>query len=193
MVEAKKEIKDETTSTEKNQQDLNEEKVWYSWQAPVRAFRRQDTQFWTTILSILALVAIIFFFAKDFLVIIPAASAIFLYYVLSSVPPETGENKITNRGVYFGPNFFPWSQISHFWLNKTGDDHALYLETFSPNLFNRQVVLLVPSSEVDQIKELCLRNIPLVENPPRFIDRFTESLGKLLPFEDKESKPTHKS
>lgn len=174
-------------------QDLNEEKTWYSWQAPVRSFKRQDTQFWTTILSILALVAIIFFFAKDFLVIIPAASAIFLYYVLSSVPPEAGENKITNRGIYFGPNFFSWTEISHFWFGKAGDSQALYLETFSPNLFNRQVVLLIPAGQVDKIKEFCLKNIPLVENPPRFIDKFTQSLGKLLPFEDKDSKPNTKS
>ncbi len=165
--------------------DTNEEKTWFSWSGPIRPFKRQDTQFWTTCLAILGLVGVIFFFAKDFLIIIPAASALFLYYIMSTVPPEIVENKITNRGVYFGNNFYPWEVIQYFSFGKSMESRVLILG-IDINFFTKQISIIINPAEEDPIKTFCLKRLPLVDTPQRPIDKLNHRLSKLLPFEDKK-------
>lgn len=164
--------------------DENLEKVWFSWSAPVRAFKRQDREFWITCLAILGLVGIIFFFAKDFLAILPACALLFLYYILSTVPPEIVDNKLTNRGIHFGPNFFPWDAINSFSFGKAGDSRAVIFDTFI-NFFTRQISLIISPQDEETVKGFCLKKLPLVESSPRFIDKLSKRLAALMPFEDK--------
>jgi len=164
--------------------DTNEEKDWFIWSAPIRAFKRQDRQFWITCLTILALVGVIFFFARDFIVIIPGASALFLYYVMSTVPPEIIENRLTNRGIHFGQAFYPWAIIENFCFSKSADSKTIVFGV-NVNFFIRQLSLIINPADQDILKEICLKKAPLVESPPRFIDNLNHRLANLLPFEDK--------
>jgi len=104
---------------------------------------RQD--FWITVFAILVLVSIILFFAKETFLIVALAGALFLYYVLATVPPQNVTNKITNRGVYFGQLFYPWANLATFWFGKSLDSHAIFFETYLK--FPRQVSLIIDKKE----------------------------------------------
>ncbi|KKP31069.1 MAG: hypothetical protein UR20_C0044G0007, partial [Candidatus Woesebacteria bacterium GW2011_GWE2_31_6] len=75
------------------------EKDLVTWTAPGRPFKRRDKQFYLTTISIVGLVSLIIFLAEGAMPVILIISLVFLYYVMSTVPPENIEYKITNKGV----------------------------------------------------------------------------------------------
>ena len=89
--------------------DMREEKEWLSWEAPERTFKKRDKDFWITAIAILILVSVILIFVQEFFLIVALGAALFLYYVLSSVPPARIKNRLTNRGVYFSDLFYAWN------------------------------------------------------------------------------------
>ena len=57
--------------------DWNEEKVLFEWEAPERAYKKRDRDFWITIIAILVLVSVILFLVKEFFLIGALISALF--------------------------------------------------------------------------------------------------------------------
>ncbi len=165
--------------------DLNEEKDLFVWQAPERSFKKRDRDFWITAIAILALVSIILFFAKETFLIVALSGALFLYYVLATVEPQTITNKLTNRGIYFGDLFYSWADLAAFWFGKSLDSQAIYFETYLR--FPRQVSLIIDPKQQDTIKKIVVKKIPLIKDEPRFIDKATTWLMSKIPLEDKKS------
>jgi hypothetical protein len=165
-------------------EDLKEEKVLLEWTAPERAFQRRDRDFWITAVAILVLVAVILIFIKEFFLIIALGSILFLYYVMSTVPPENIKNKLTNRGVYFGEARYEWIVLRRFWFKKSLSSLLLAIET---NLrFPRQIMLVIDSRDQEKIKELVVKRIPMLEESPTFVDRLTKRIASALPLEDRK-------
>ena len=108
---------------------VREVKTLLSWKAPIRPFKTSNREFWTTVGSIAFLLAVILLFIKEWLLIAVIAAIIFVYYVLSSVPPEEIEHQITNRGVRFAGNEYLWEEISQFWISEKWGQKILNLET----------------------------------------------------------------
>ena len=114
--------KEPVSKPEKTEAERGIEKVWFEWQAPERTFQRRNRDFWITAISILVLVGVILIFIKEFYLIVALMSALFLYYGLSTVPPSTVTNKITNKAVYFGDLRYEWVLLRRFWF-KTSVGH----------------------------------------------------------------------
>jgi len=168
-------------------EDIREEKVLFSWEAPERTFQKRDKDFWVTAIAILVLVAVILIFVKEFFLIFAFASLLFLYYVLSTVPPGRAKNKITNRGVYFGELFYGWNDLIRFWFKPATDYMMINFESQMP--FPRKVVsLLFETKDQEKIKEIVLKYLPLVEASPRFVDKSADWLSKRLPLEERTKK-----
>jgi len=164
--------------------DLKEERVLFEWTAPERAFQRRDRDFWITAIAILVLVAVILIFIKEFFLIIALGSILFLFYVLSTVPPENIKNKLTNRGVYFGEARYEWMVLRRFWFKKSLSSQLLAIET---NLrFPRQIMLVVDIKDQEKIKEIVVKRIPMLEESPTFVDRLTKRVIQFLPLEDRK-------
>ncbi|MEK7528110.1 MAG: hypothetical protein AAB574_03805 [Patescibacteria group bacterium] len=164
--------------------DLKEERVLFEWMAPERAFQRRDRDFWITAIAILVLVAVILIFIKEFFLIIALGSILFLFYVLSTVPPENIKNKLTNRGVYFGEARYEWMVLRRFWFKKSLSSQLLAIET---NLrFPRQIMLVINSEDQEKIKEIVVKRIPMLEESPTFVDRLTKRVAQFLPLEDRK-------
>jgi len=68
--------------------DTNEEKTLIKWTAAERAFKKRDKDFWITAISILVLFSVVLIFIEEFFLIVALVSVLFLYYVLSTVPPK---------------------------------------------------------------------------------------------------------
>lgn len=164
--------------------DLNEEKVLFEWEAAERSFQKRDKDFWITTIAILVLVSVILIFIKEFFLIIALVSVLFLFYVLSTVPPSNITNKITNRGIYFGDLRYHWNDLVRFCFKKSLSSDMILFETALR--FPRQVSLIINSEDRDKLKSIIVKRIPLTDTPPSFIDKLTKWFGDRLPLENRE-------
>ena len=166
-----------------NPEELNEEKFLFSWEAAERAYQKRDRDFWITAVAILVLVSIILLFIKEFFLVIVLFSVLFLYYVLSTVPPDKISHKISNRGIYFGEVRYPWELLERFWFKQSLSTEVLEFETRLR--FPRQITLVIDPKNKEQIKSIVLKRVPLVESAPNFVDKVTKWFGERLPLENR--------
>ena len=166
------------------ERDWNEERIKLEWMAPERSYQKRDRDFWITVISILVLVSVILFFIKEFFLIISLVSVLFLYYVLSTVPPQEIKYKITNRGIYFGEDRYEWDLFSRFWFKKSLSSEMIHFETVLR--FPRQISLVIKEEDKEKIKEIVVKKLPLVEDSPNFVDKLTKWFTDRLPLEKRE-------
>jgi len=168
--------------------DWNEEKVLLEWEAPERAYQKKDRDFWITVISILVLVSVILFLVKEFFLIGALVSALFLYYVLSTVPPQNIKYKITNRGVYYGESRYQWDMFDRFWFKKSLSNELIHFETILR--FPRQISLVINSVDKDKIKTIVIKRLPMIDESPNFTDKLTKKVVSWLPLEKKDKQDT---
>lgn len=171
------------TKDQKNDLDWNDEKIRFEWMAPERAYQKKNKDFWITVVSILVLVSVILFFVKEFYLIISLISALFLYYVLSTVPPQNIKYKITNRGIYFGENRYEWDMFTRFWFKTSLSNEMIHFETILR--FPQQISLVINKEDKDKIKDLVVKKLPLIDESPNFVDKLTKWGISKLPLEKK--------
>ena len=169
-------------------EDLNEEKVLIEWVAPERAFQKREKDFWITAVAILVLVAVIFIFITEFFLVVALGSLLFLFYVMSTVPPENTKYMITNRGIYMGEAHYYWDILEKFWFKPSMSTEMIHFGTILR--FPRSVSFVINHQDKEKIKEIVAKKIPLIENAPGFVDKLTDWFAKRLPL---ESRPEKKS
>ncbi len=160
---------------------VREMKVLLSWKAPLRVFKRRDREFWTTIGSIVFLLAIILFFIKEWLLIAVIIALVFVYYVLSSVEPEEVEHEITTRGVRFAGRDFLWEELGQFWFSERWAQKILCLEL--RHKFPGRLELLLGETDEKKIKDLLLKYLPEETPQPSFVERASKWLSEKIPLE----------
>lgn len=171
----------ETANQQNNQEttfkpDLEKDLV--TWIAPARPFKRRDRQFYVTVISIAAMVCLILFLAEGAMPVILIISLIFLYYVMSTVPPDNIEYKITNKGIKVLDKRVDWQYLGRFWFAKRYDSELLILETsFVPN---RMELVITPESKEQIIKTLS-EYLVQEEISPSNIDKLIDWFSKKLP------------
>jgi len=177
-------MKKKVKAADKIIKDTNEEKTLLKWEAPERAFKKRDKDFWITTISILVLFSVVLFFVKEFFLIVALVSVLFLYYVLSTVPPQTAKYKITNRGIDFGDSKYSWDILLRFWFRKSLDTELLEFET---NLrIPRQISLVINETDKEKLKDIVLKKLPLVETSPNFVDKMAKWWTDKMPWEKRE-------
>src|SRR4030043_1750648 len=97
---------------------VGEERLLYSWSAPIRPFKKRDRDYYTTIASIAFLIIVILFFLKELLLIAVVIAFAFVSYVLAAIPPENIEHQLTNRGVRTGEKLYRWGDMQRYWINE---------------------------------------------------------------------------
>ncbi|MDD4382996.1 MAG: hypothetical protein PHD49_02560 [Candidatus Shapirobacteria bacterium] len=164
--------------------DINEEKTLFKWTAAERAFKKRDKDFWITAISILVLFSVVLIFIEEFFLIVALVSVLFLYYVLSTVPPQEVKYKITNRGIHFGDSKYSWDILLRFWFRKSLNVELLEFET---NLrVPRQISFVIKESDKEEIKKIVLKKLPLVESSPNFVDKLAKWWNDKMPWEKRE-------
>ena len=164
--------------------NTNEEKVLFEWEAPERSFKKRDRDFWITAIAILILFSVVLIFIKEFFLVVALVSVLFLYYVLSTVPPRMVRNKITNRGIKLEEANYDWRILLRFWFKKSLNSELLEFET---NLrIPRQISLVINEADKEIIKEIVLKKLPLVESSSNFVDKLTKWFADRLPLEKRE-------
>ncbi|MFA5828392.1 MAG: hypothetical protein WC841_03490 [Candidatus Shapirobacteria bacterium] len=164
--------------------DPSEEKTVFEWVAAERAFKNRDKDFWVTAISILVIVGIILFLIGESMLIIALCSILFLYYVLSTVPPQNVNYKITNRGLYFGELNYTWDVLERFWFKNSLDSEMMFIET--KLRFPRQISFVINPADKEKLLDIMKRKIPLTENPPSAMDKTVKWFGNHLPLEKRQ-------
>lgn len=167
-------------------EDVSEERVLWEWTAAERAFQKKDRDYWITAIAILVLVSVILIFIKEFYLIIALASLLFMYYVLSAVPPGEIKYKITNRGVYMGETVYYWNVLEKFWFSNSLSSEMINFGTVLR--FPRAITMVIKAEDKEKLKELIKKRIPLIENSPNFVDKLTKWFADRLPLENRTNK-----
>lgn len=148
-----------------------------TWTAPSRLFRRYGRKAYVSIFSIVGIIGIVIFIAEGLMPVILLIALIFLFYVLSTVPPENIEYRVTNRGVRVAGKETPWQNIESFYFaSKTGGEVLVFDTTIFPGKME-----LVMNTE---IKETLRREISAYisyeEKPPSVFDKLIGWFSKKL-------------
>ena len=149
-----------------------------TWTAPSRPFKRRDRQFYTTVFAIAGIISLILFLAEGLMPVILIVALVFLYYVLSTVPPENIEYKITTKGVKIAEKLTPWQSLIRFWFGNRSGSEILIFETYS--IPGRIEMMINPEIKAGLKKEISAY-IPYEEVPASGLDRVTDWVAQKLP------------
>jgi len=149
-----------------------------TWTAPSRPFKRRDRQFYTTVFAIAGIISLILFLAEGIMPVILIVALIFLYYVLSTVPPENIEYKITSKGVKIAGKLTEWQAMSRFCFGGRSGSEILIFETF---LIPGKIEIMINPEIKDGLKREISAYIPYEEIAASGLDRITNWVAQKLP------------
>jgi hypothetical protein len=156
------------------------QEVLLSWSSPARLFKKRDKEYFTNIGAIVFLLIVILVFAREFLLIAAVVSVVFLIYVLSTVPPENTDHRITNLGLESAGHYYRWEELSEFWFEEQWGQVMLVLK---PHMGSRIIVLL-GNQEKNYVRELLSKHIPFREKPDiSWVDNASKWLTEKIPLE----------
>ncbi len=150
----------------------------YVGHEPARPFKRRSREYWVTVFSIAALLAFILFLAEGVMPVILIIALMFLYYVLSTVPPEQIEYRITNKGVKIADKTTLWSQLTRFWFNQRMDSELL---VFGSLAFPGRIELVIQRGDIEKVKAILIKYLPEEKPEETSVDRAVSWVSKRLP------------
>ncbi len=154
-----------------------------SWSSPSRLFKKRDKEYFTNIGAIVFLLIVILVFAREFLLIAAVVSIVFLIYVLSTVPPENVDHKITNLGIESAGHYYRWEELAEFWFEEQWGQTMLLMRP----LFGSRIIILLGDQDKKRVRELIAEHIPFREKPEKsWVDNASKWLTEKIPLE----KPT---
>jgi len=110
-------------------------------------------------------------------------SIVFLIYVLSTVPPENIEHRITNLGIDSAGHFYRWEELAEFWFEEQWGQGMLIIKL----QLSTRIIILLGNEDKGKIRELLVDHIPYRETPEKsWVDNAASWISKKVPLE----KPT---
>lgn len=154
-----------------------------TWEAPARPFKKRKKQFFSTVLIIAILVALILFFAGQVLPVALVISVVFLVYVTAMIPPQNVSVKLTNYGFYIDKDAYAWYEMGRYWF-----EHKQGFETLQIELGrfpNRLSLVLIDGVTPNKDNlELVLSEVLLKEKPkPTTFEKASIWLSEKIPLE----------
>lgn len=164
-------------------QSTQAEEVYLEWESPSRLFKRRDKEYFTNVLAIVALLTVILFFAREFVLIAAVLSIVFLIYVLSTVPPEEVRHKITNLGIDSAGHFYRWQELYDFWYETQWGQKYMVVRP----MVGARILILLADKSFEHVRELLAKHIPFREQPQKsWVDNAAHWLTQKIPLD----KPT---
>jgi len=154
------------------------EKDLFAWKAPSRPFRRRDREFWMTVIAIAGISSLVLFLIEGAMPVILIISIVFLFYVLSTVPPEEIEYKITNKGIKIVDRRTNWDLLTRFWFSKRSDSELLVFEML---VIPWRLELVINTKDKDSLRKVLSEYLNEEEVPPSSLDKATNWFSNKLP------------
>ncbi len=156
------------------------EKILLTWRAPSRLFKERNREFWVTIFAMGGILGLILFFIEGWMPVAVIVAFVFLIYVLSTVPPEETEHRITNKGVVFGEKTYIWETLLRFWFEEKWGQRVLLVDTMRlPGRLN----LLLGKTDEEEVRKT-LKTYIIEEKPKEmWMDKAAKWVNKKVPLE----------
>lgn len=163
--------------------DKNTEELLLAWTSPSRLFKKRDREYFINIGAIVFLLMIILVFAREFVLIAAVLSIVFLIYVLSTVPPEEVEHRITNLGIESAGHFYRWEEMADCWFEEQWGQTMLVVRPYAAP----RSIILLGDQDTHKVRELVAKHIPVRDHPEKtWVDNAASWLTRKIPLE----KPT---
>jgi len=161
-------------------EDNKEPEVYLSWSSPSRLFKKRDMEFYKTIGAIVFLLTIILVFASEFVLVLTMLSIVFLVYVLSTVPPENVDHRITNLGIESAGHYYRWVELFEFWFDSQWGQTLLVIRP----LVGPRIIILLGSESKEKVRGYLTKHIPFREIPERtWMDNASSWLSSKIPLD----------
>lgn len=150
------------------------------WEAPSRLYKERDREFWVTIFTMGGILGLILFFIEGWMPVAVIVAFVFLTYVMSTVPPEKVQYKLTNKGLVMGGKIYRWGSLLRFWFDtKLGQKMVLVDAVVLPGRFQ----LLLGEISEEEMREV-LKTYLIEEKPKEaWVDQATKWVNKRVPLE----------
>lgn len=156
------------------------EETYLRWSSPSRTFKKRDKEFFTNIGAIVFLLMVILVFAREFGLIAAVLSIVFFVYVVSTVPPEEIEHRITNRGIESGDHYYRWEELVEFWFEEQWGQVKMVIRPVLGSL----IIILLGGEEKQKIRDLVTKHIPYREQPQKtWVESAATWLSNKVPLE----------
>lgn len=150
----------------------------FSWTAMSRPFKRRGREFYVTLFAIVGLVGLILFIAEGAMPVVLLIALVFLFYVLSTVPPEEIQYKITNKGIRVADKRTDWGLMGRFWFTRRFDSDLLIIETFA---LPGRMEIVIRSEDEETIRKSLSAYLPEEEVKPSGLEKVTAWVSGKLP------------
>jgi hypothetical protein len=164
------------------------EKVLYSWTAPSRLFKKRNREFYTTVGALVILISVILLFAKEFLLVGVILSFGFVTYVLSTIPPEAINHRLTNKGIRTIDKFYSWFTLGRYWYETKWHQDQLLIE--SPTQFPGRLTLLLGQGDKKTLDSIVSKYLVRQKPDPTWFDKASKWLQEKVPLESDEELKT---
>lgn len=154
------------------------EKELFSWKAPSRPFKKRDREFWVTVSAIAGIGGVILFLIEGVMPVVLIISIVFLFYVLSTVQPDTISYAVTNYGVKIADRRTDWDYLTRFWFAKRFDSDLLVFEMTS---LPGRLELVIDSKDKEKLTTVLSDYVANEEAPPSGLDRAANFVAEKLP------------
>jgi hypothetical protein len=153
------------------------ERDLFTWTAPARPFMQRDRQFFVSVFAIAGIISLVLFLAEGIMPVILIVAIMFLYYVMSTVPPENVEYRITTRGIKIAGKLTVWVDLINFWFGKRSGSEMLFIDSY--NIPGR-IELVIKPEDKEVLKKEISAYLPFEEAPASRLDKVTDWLGAKL-------------
>lgn len=154
-----------------------------TWTAPSRPFKKRSKKYFSTVATIGLLISLILGFAGQLAAIAVVVAVAFLAYILSVVPPQDINYKITTWGVRVENNLYYWEELGRFWFTDKYNEALLNIESAR---FPNRVTMLIGDQDPEVIKVI-LSEVLLNQKPePTLYDKAASWLQEKIPLEIEE-------
>lgn len=162
---------------------IEKENQLFAWKAPVRPFKKRDGQFFATVAAIAVLVGLILFFLEGLLSVAVIVALYFLFYVLSTVPPEEVEHKLTNKALYFAGKKYFWGELTQFWFTDRFGTFGTELLVVEALKAPWRIELVIKSDDKETLRKILEDRLPYEEAAPNFLDKAASWLTRRVHLE----------
>jgi hypothetical protein len=154
--------------------------TYLKWSSPSRLFKKRDKEFITNIAVIVFFLMVILVFAREFGLIAAVLSIVFFIYVMSTVPPENIEHRLTNFGLESGSQYYRWETLVEFWFEEQWGQVKLVIRPAVGTL----IYALLGDQPKDKIKDIVAKQIPYREHPQKsWVDNAAHWISEKVPLE----------
>ena len=163
-----------------NSMDTNPQVV-FSWEAPLRAYKKTSTGVLRFYVAIALLLSLIVFFWGEKILVLPIWAVLFLFYVFTITVPPIVKNQITTFGIEGAEHTYRFEALARFYFTKRFDYYVLVIVGKPP--FNYHMYFVVPDDETKKkVTEILSDHIMYQEYPEKTaIDRMIGLLSSLMP------------